>query len=339
VTGDDGPESGPDAPTGRAAPTGPGGDGRGEDGHEEDADGDADDGGGPVGARDGAAVESERAVHGRARYLSAKRSVDDRARSDRVRERLLAAVPSSPRVVEAGCGLGFAVPTLRSWGVEPRSYLGVDADAGTVALARHLLPRVLRRRGVDARETPAGCRVDGADLAVAPGDALRVLPAAARGRADLLLAQSVLDLVPPWAFVETAERTLAPGGVGYAALTFDGETTLCPAHPEDERVLAAFHASIDGEPGRHARAGRRLVEAVRARGHRLLAVDRADWVVRPVEGSYPADEQWFLAAILAVVAGAVDDADDWLAARRRQLAAGTLSYRARNLDVCWRVRE
>ena len=284
--------------------------------------------------------------HARRRYLTAKRSVDDRARDRRVRERLLGALPDRPRVVEAGCGAGLSVPALYEWGVTPASYRGVDTDAGIVAFARDLVPRVLRRGGHDAVETPEGCRVGGTEVAFEAGDALTRLPVAASGSgesndgagADLLLAQAFLDLVPLGAALDAVERTLSAGGLAYAPITFDGVTAFLPERPADERVVGAFHREIDATPGRDARAGRRLLERLREREDRVRAVGASDWVVRPVDGDYPADERYFLNCILGFVADAVDGVEggeEWLEARRRQLSAGELTYVAHGYDVLW----
>jgi len=54
--------------------------------------------------------------HANVRYLEAKRTVDDRALSDRVRERLLAALPAAPTVLDAGCGTGAMLQRLHEWG-------------------------------------------------------------------------------------------------------------------------------------------------------------------------------------------------------------------------------
>lgn len=289
--------------------------------------------------------------HAQRRYLTAKRSVDERARDRRVRERLLSAAPAAPRVAEAGCGAGLTLAELYDWGVRPASYLGVDADPDIVAFARHVVPRVLRRRGHDAVGTDPGRRVgDAANAftvadaphAFAVGDALEALPARIDDDGvDLLLAQSFLDLVPLDAALDAAEAVVAPGGLVYAPLTFDGDTAFEPSHPADDRVLEAFHDAIDATPGRTARAARTVRDRLRERDASLEAVASADWIVRPVDGAYRDDERYFLACILEFVAGAVADVaggEDWLATRRRQLAAGELSYVARNHDLLFRPR-
>ena len=283
--------------------------------------------------------------HARRRYLTAKRSVDDRVRDRRVRERLLRALPDRPHVIEAGCGAGLSVPTLYEWGVTPASYRGVDTDTGIVPFARHLVPRVLRRHGYEAVGTTEGCRVEGVEVVFEVGDAMRRLPALeasdADADADLLLAQSFLDLVPLDSALDAAEHALSPDGLAYAPVTFDGVTAFLPGHPADERVIEAFHRDIDSTPGRDVRAGRHLLERLGERGDRIHAVGASNWIVRPVDGRYPADERYFLACILGFVADALDDVEggpEWLETRRRQLRAGELTYVAHNYDVLWSPR-
>jgi SAM-dependent methyltransferase len=267
--------------------------------------------------------------HARPRYLTAKQSVDDRARDRRVRDRLLAALPEHPRVGEAGCGTGATIPTLHEWGVTPGSYRGFDTDPGIVAFARWLRPRVRRRRGLPA----------GTPVTFDVGDALTALPETAPdGRLDLVVAQSFLDLVPLDHALDSFDRAVGGDGLVYAPLTFDSESIFLPEHPADERVVKAFHAAIDDTPGRDSRAGRHLLDRLREREARVEAVAASDWVIRPSSGEYPADERYFLACILGFVADALEDVEGgnaWLERRRRQLRTGELTYVAHGYDVLW----
>lgn len=280
--------------------------------------------------------------HADRRYLEAKRSVDARAIDRRVRGDLLAALPDRPRVFDAGAGTGTTAVRLRDWGVEPAAYLGVDRDGDCLAYAGHARAEELARRGAAVERTDAGFRVGDADHRFRADDAL----AAARdrpGEFDLVVAASFLDLVDRSVAFAAFERALAPGGLLYAPVTFDGVTVFDPAHPDDDAVLAAYHDAIDGPTGRNSRAGRRCLSALSDRDGTLRAVGGSDWIVRPRDGAYPADERYFLGCILDFVAAALADApvdaDDWLATRRRQLAAGELTYVAHNYDICYRSPE
>jgi len=280
--------------------------------------------------------------HAVLRYLEAKRSVDDRARSRRVRDRLLAALPSNPRIVEAGPGAGGTVANLLEWDVTDGTYEGIDAATRAVAHARAARPPSLRRAGYGVRdggtESESDFRVEGLDVRFRVGDALEALPATT---ADLVVAQSFMDLVPIDRAVDAVEAALVSGGLAYLPLTFDGGTVFGPAHPADDAVERAYHAAIDAETGRNAGAGRHLLAELEERDGDLLAVASSDWIVRPRDGEYPADERYFLERILGFVADAlaerpVEGSEDWLATRRRQLADSALFYVAHQYDLLYR---
>jgi len=286
--------------------------------------------------------------HAATRYLEAKRSVDDRALAPRVRERLLGALGDAPRVLEAGCGTGATVPRLLDWGVTSGAYRGVDRDGGVVDFARRVRPAALRYAGHDVVGADDGFTVDGLSVAFETGDALEAF--GDEGGADLFVAAAFADLVPLGDLVEAVESALAPGGLAYLPITFDGGTVFQPDHPADAAVERAYHDAIDREPGRDARAGRHLADLLRRRPGDLLAMAASDWVVRPRGGHYPADEAYFLGRILGFVEAAlagrsgngaerVDGLQEWLTARRDQLAAGELTYVAHQYDLLYRTPE
>jgi hypothetical protein len=270
--------------------------------------------------------------HADVRYLEAKRTVDERAFDRRVRDRLLEALPAAPRVFEAGAGTGVTVPRLVAWGVTDGTYRGVDRDGSVLEYARRV-----RAAELDADPIDGGFRVGDLIATFQRGDALA---AAGDEPADLVIAQAFLDLVPIDAALDAFAAALAPEGLVYAPITFDGETVFQPSHPADDDVVAAYHEAIDGTPDRDVRAGRHLLDRCRERGGDLLAAGASDWVVHPRDGDYPADERSFLTSILSFVEDAVDDdvpgVDAWLRTRRRQVDAGTLTYVAHGYDVLYR---
>jgi SAM-dependent methyltransferase len=274
------------------------------------------------------------------RYLESKRTVDNRARSRRVRDRLLGALPPEPYILDVGCGTGSTVPRLLEWGVDAGQYRGVDSDDGVIAFAQTVRPATLGRTGHAVTDTDRGFRAADLFVTFETGNALATLEATAP--VDLVVAQAFADLVPVTELLAGVEAALVPGGLAYLPITFDGGTIFQPDHPADDAVERAFHAAIDQKEGRDSRAGRHLVDAARRGEGTLLAVDASDWVVRPHENGYPADEAYFLDRILDFVETALADADvgdDWLTTRREQLAAGELTYVAHQYDILYRTPE
>lgn len=279
------------------------------------------------------------ADHARIRYLEAKQSVDERALNHRVRDRMLEGLPSNPDIVEFAAGTGVTVPRLLEWGITNGRYWGIDRDADLLAYARRQRAEDLRETGYTVTGTDDGFSVgsdDGFSVSFTAGDAL----ACDQRDADLVVAQAFADLVPLTDLVDVLDRTLAPGGVAYLPITFDGRTLFQPDHPADDRVTRAYHDTIAADPERDPQAGRHLLENLRTADGRLLAAGSSDWIVRPVGGSYPADEAYFLQCILDFVADALADAsvegaDDWIETRRHQLAAGELTYVAHQYDLLY----
>lgn len=278
--------------------------------------------------------------HANVRYLEGKRTVDDRALSNQVREQLLEELPAAPTILDAGCGTGAMLQRLHDWGVTDGRYRGVDRGAGVVAFAREARPKILRRAGSNVDENDPGFVVEDLHATFETGDAFERF--GDRSGADLFVAAAFADLVPIDRLVDLAEQVLRPGGLAYAPITFDAGTVFVPDHPADEAVERAYHQAIDAEPGRDVRAGRRLTAMLQQREGDLVAMDASDWVVRPVENGYPADEAAFLDTILGFVAEALENEgiegfDDWLATRRAQLAASQLTYVAHQYDLLYRT--
>ena len=274
--------------------------------------------------------------HANVRYLESKRSVDDRALNARVRDRLLGELPAAPEVVEFAAGTGVTVPRLVQWGLTEFDYRGIEQDAALVEYARDRRATDLADALGAVEPTAHGFRAGDASVEFHAGDAL----APESGSADLVVAQAFADLVPHDDLLDALSRVLGPGGLAYLPITFDGGTLFQPDHPADDRVAAAYHEAIGSVPGRDPRSGRHLLDRFRAADGDLLEAGASDWIVRPVDGEYPADEAHFLSRILGFVADAldgagVDGAEDWVETRREQLEAGELSYVAHQYDLLY----
>lgn len=304
-------------------------------------------------------------------YLTAKRTVDDRALDRRTWRRFVdtltdaAGAPSpaddglggSPdrpvRIVEVGAGVGSMLARLAAWETLPAtvSYRGVDLESEAIAAAHDRVPGWLSDAGyaVDVDE-------DGRIVATDPDGPTRIEAtfevadaATVDDEADAVVAAAVLDVVDLDRMLPALRGCLRDGGVLYAPCTFDGGTGVSPAHPDDDRIERLYHRHMDEVrdlPG-SSRAGRDLLERLPAHGYAAESVGGCDWVVRPHDGSYPHAEGAFLDHLLSTIDGALADysadvldpdrRESWIAARRDQRARGELTLVAHHLDVLARV--
>jgi hypothetical protein len=177
------------------------------------------------------------------------------------------------------------------------------------------------------------------------------LQSAQAARADVLIANAVLDLVDVPALLPGLLRLLVPGGVYWFTINYDGDSVFVPDHPHDEQVMHAYHRDMDervryGRPAGEARTGRHLFHHLRAARAPALAAGSSDWVVSAdPDGTYPGDEAYFVRSILNTIRDALRERrdwlepaelDDWLAQRGRQVASGELVYIAHQLDFVGR---
>jgi hypothetical protein len=263
-----------------------------------------------------------------ARYLAAKRSVDDRALNGRVWRRLATELKRSAAdpllIVDAGAGIGTGAERIsESRLVEPPSrvrYTGVEPR-------KELLQEASSR----LRSLPFPAELAGTTLAAFADSALN------RGRFDLVIAHALLDVVELAPALEALVGLARPGGLLYFPITFDGETLFEPEAREDQEILSAYHDTMQ-EKG-SSRTGRKLFHRLRALGVEVLEMGSSDWIVHPTPGGYPGDEAFFLDFILSTVESAVRDRVEketlagWVSERRRQVELAELLYGAHQLDV------
>ncbi|MHC3438412.1 class I SAM-dependent methyltransferase [Natrialbaceae archaeon A-gly3] len=290
------------------------------------------------------------------RYLEGKRTVDDRALDRRVLERFTAELAGRAsenegvRIVELGAGVGTMVARLAAWGSLPTdvTYRAVDRDRESIAHAHERLPSWLEDAGYDVETREGGVLARKEDrrleVTLEVADAFEI-----SGEVDAVIAAAFLDLVDLERALASIGELLVDGGLLYAPITYDGTTRFAPAHPLDDRVEQLYHRHMDEireGPG-SSRAGRDLLEALAGSAYDVLAVGGSDWIVRPVDGSYPADERAFLEYLL----GTIDDAlaaypagvlepgtrRRWMDVRRRRLEGNELVFVAGNLDVLARL--
>lgn len=294
------------------------------------------------------------------RYLSAKKTVDDRALNQHVvayLRRELGRQERTLRVLDIGAGLGTMVARLVEWNVVHRAtHVLLDLDSQSLADSRAWLRHwaTEARRAVISDEEALRIRDPngGIDVRVEAIEAelLQFLEkSAGLPKADLLLANAFLDLVDVPATLPALLDLLAPDGVYWFSINFDGDTIFEPSHPYDDQLIATYHRSMDtrvrhGRRAGDSRTGRRLFMHLEKAGARIAAAGSSDWVVHARDGHYEADEAYFLHYIVHTVDEELrkwseidpDRLAEWVATRHAQIDRGELVYIAHQLDFAGR---
>jgi SAM-dependent methyltransferase len=287
------------------------------------------------------------------RYLAAKTTVDDRALNRQVLAELRRLMPSgAPRVLEVGAGLGTMVARLIDWGVVGAGeYTLLDADRQLLDCSRRWLRDWAAARGNGSDLLPDGLQLGDLRVRLVHAELASYLEGAQPAPADVLIANAVLDLVDVPAVLPGLLRLLAPGGAYWFTINYDGESIFAPDHPHDDQIMRTYHRDMDervryGRPAGESRTGRHLFHSLRTVAAPALAAGSSDWVVSAgPDGNYPGEEAYFLRSILSMIQNALQSRPDWLepahltdwlAVRRRQLAAGELVYIAHQLDFAGR---
>lgn len=298
------------------------------------------------------------------RYLSAKKSVDDRALNRHVLRSLAQALSkSTPRgplqVLEVGAGIGTMVERLLAWRVlKNAAYTGVDSDPLVISEACRRLPRWAASSGYDLNPK---CREKmflrkGDQNICVEFEAIEIGDFVAREKGlrswDLLVANAFLDLVEVPSALLLLLSLLRRGGFFYFTINFDGVTIFEPEiDPDlDTHITSLYHGTMDrrvisGKPSGDSRTGRHLFTNLRACGVEVLDAGSSDWVVFPGSNGYPEDEAYFLHHTIHTVQTALDGHPDldanlfasWIEGRHNQVERGTLVYIAHQLDFCGRA--
>ena len=283
-------------------------------------------------------------------YLDAKRQVDRTSFHAATRFTLGEALEGRTiRVADLGAGGGAGVAHLCELrGIPPRfgliDYLGIDRDT-----------ELLRWAGESISSAAGVMPEDRIELITGDVLAPPELPAAV----DLVTAFTVADMLPTERWLATWRDRLAPDGLIWATMCFDGETALIPRLDDElalfeTALIDVYHESIEqrhrvnGAGGRYS--GRRLIEALPLNRLDLVSVGPSDWVIRTGDitragragVATPAVE--FAVALLGFMEAEARNAgldpasiDRWVASRREQCRDGSLIIVVHQLDVLARA--
>ena len=275
-------------------------------------------------------------------YLSAKRTVDDRALNWRVWQALseqLRTIDAHPlRVLEIGAGIGTMVERAQSWRLfDPVyhplvEYTAIDEQAENIDTAQQLLATLPDRFTL---------KLEQADLF----DFVERTEEFAKY--DLLIAHAFLDLVDIAQTLPLLRRLMREDGLLYFTINFDGVTSLQPEIDPafDAQIEALYHRTMDeritdGVPSGDSHSGRHMFNHLREAGVDILAAGSSDWVVFGGKGGYPADEAYFLHFIVNTMHGALAQHPEldqprfaeWINLRHQQIDSGGMVYIAHQID-------
>lgn len=293
-----------------------------------------------------------------ARYLEAKKSVDDLAINQLVfgaARPLLRGTSSEPiHLLELGTGVGTMIERLLEWqALDHVHYTALDADASLISLAQARLTSWAQAHALSTSDTSdrmmitlprstlevKWVRADLAQFLKSPDHS---------GRYDLILAHQLLDLLPLERDLPRIAAGLRSGGCAYLTLNFDGVTAFEPVSDADleAEIIAAYHSSMDerGGPGtceRHSLTGRRLLSLLPDMGFELLTAGASDWIIHPGPDGYRTDDRTVLEWMLLSVEGALRDQgriapahlERWVTDRRAELRRRQLSLIVHQIDV------
>jgi SAM-dependent methyltransferase len=293
------------------------------------------------------------------RYLSAKKSVDDRALNQEVWDSLAASLPdTSPenplRILEIGAGTAtMLVRMLERNLIDFAEYTAIDTNEECINFGKHQIPIMVSEQGYAIKEDYAGgillgentwvkFRLEEADL----HDFITEYEGSKTW--DLIVAHAFLDLVHVRRTLPMLFNLCEAGGLLYFTLNYDGltifEPTIQPAF--DKMVLSAYDKTmdqrlVDGLPSGDSHTGRHLFNHLKDVGVQIIAAGSSDWVVHPSPDGYPRDEAYFLHYIIHTIDEALKEDPDidpdgfkgWIAERHAQVDRQDLVYIAHQIDI------
>lgn len=293
------------------------------------------------------------------RYLTAKKSVDDRALNKDVWQALANSISAGSverplQIIETGAGIGIMVERMLEWGLfNHAEYTALDARIENIEALPNRLRSWAEQTGAEFSVEPDGALLleHHQRTALVRGVSMDVFEYAAAGHHtqsfDLLVAHAFLDLLNVPAALPQLLRLVRPGGWFYFTINFDGMTHFePPIDPELEaRIERLYHASmderrVDDRPSGDSRTGRHLFENLRRSGAKITHSGASDWVVFAGPSGYQEDEAYFLHFILHTIEEALFDhpeldpgrLEEWANTRHAQVAQGDLIYIAHQLD-------
>lgn len=293
------------------------------------------------------------------RYLSSKKTVDDRSLNGRVWNTLKRSIVSLPsehslEVLEIGAGIGTMFERVFEWGLAAKfGYTALDAMPENISEACRRIPvwAGARKHSFEQTGEMSFSVIDeniNSSFKLIQEDVFEFIrDESILGQWDLLIANAFLDLIDVPSALPKILRLLKPGGLFYFTINFDGGTIFEPeVDPElESKIQTFYHETMDhrvtsGRPSGDSRTGRHFFRHVLKAGASLVDAGSSDWVVFPGPDGYCEDEAYFLHFIVHTIGAALkghpalqpEQLSAWVCQRHEQIDRGTLVYIAHQLD-------
>lgn len=297
------------------------------------------------------------------RYLSAKKSIDDRALNRSVWDKFKISVGDLEKVgplniLEIGAGIGTMFERSIEWGLISRvRYTALDEIPENVLEARARLETWGKNLGYSADSISdtefrfSGSGID-TSLDLRTGDFFEFAESRnSQPNWDVIMANAFLDLVDVRKTLPIIVKLLKPEGLAFFTINFDGMTIFEPVIDRefDDIVERLYHQTMDervieNEVSGDSKTGRHLFELARNCGLEILEAGSSDWTVFATRDGYRQDEAYFLHFIIHTLFLALknrSDLDqdrflDWIAKRHSQVDRRELVYIAHQIDILCR---
>ncbi|MGC8657612.1 MAG: class I SAM-dependent methyltransferase [Desulfomonilaceae bacterium] len=297
------------------------------------------------------------------RYLSSKKSVDDRSLNKVVWERLQSVISleysANPlKILEIGAGIGTMLERSLEWGLFAKAdYTAIDAMVENIEEAKARLQGWAYNSGYSVEQTSDNeLKLSGFGRQVALNlQATDFFEFAKHGnltsRWDLIIANAFLDLVDARKTLPITLDLLKPNGLLYFTINFDGSTVFEPQIDAEFDVVVEelYHRTmderiIDGVMSGDSKTGRHFFQIARENRVEILESGSSDWTVFAGKSGYREDEGYFLHFIVHTMYQALKDSSgldqdrfkNWIDRRHSQIENGSLVYIAHQLDFLGR---
>ncbi|MFH0957471.1 MAG: class I SAM-dependent methyltransferase [Pseudomonadota bacterium] len=297
------------------------------------------------------------------RYLSAKKSVDDRALNrcvwDKFQETFATFGRSkSLNILEIGSGIGTMFERSIQCGiVNAARYTALDAMPENILEAKIRLPLWAKRLGYSVHnisENELRFHGSGIDTTVdlRRGDFFEFAEKS-KGleKWNVIMANAFLDLVDVGKTLPIMLNLLKPDGLLFFTINFDGVTIFEPTIDRDldSLIERLYHQTmderiIDDNVSGDSKTGRHLFEHARNNGLEIMEAGSSDWTVFARKNGYRGDEAYFLHFIIHTMYIALknrpeidqDEFRNWILKRHSQVEQLKLVFMAHQIDLLCR---